>query len=217
MSEEEVLIHQLFDEEKLTDKQKKIIVAAIESFSEKGYAATSTNEIAKKAGVAEGTIFRHYKTKKELLMSIVAPLMAKMIGPFVVNDFNKVLDREYDRVEDFLRATIENRRAVLIKLLPVVKIMLQEIPFQPELREQFLEQIAKKIFDRVSGIIKSYQEKGQLIEMPPESLARLAITNILGYLFTRYVLFPDSPWDDELETERTVQFIMHGLARKESN
>lgn len=217
MSEEEVLIHQLFDEEKLTDKQKKIIVAAIESFSEKGYAATSTNEIAKKAGVAEGTIFRHYKTKKELLMSIVAPLMAKMIGPFVVNDFNKVLDREYDRVEDFLRATIENRRAVLIKLLPVVKIMLQEIPFQPELREQFLEQIAKKIFDRVSGIIKSYQEKGQLIEMPPESLARLAITNILGYLFTRYVLFPDSHWDDELETERTVQFIMHGLARKESN
>ncbi|MFE8697764.1 TetR/AcrR family transcriptional regulator [Cytobacillus sp. FJAT-53684] len=217
MSEEEVLIHQLFDEEKLTDKQKKIIVAAIESFSEKGYAATSTNEIAKKAGVAEGTIFRHYKTKKELLMSIVAPLMAKMIGPFVVNDFNKVLDREYDRVEDFLRATIENRRAVLIKLLPVVKIMLQEIPFQPELREQFLEQIAKKIFDRVSGIIESYQEKGQLIEMPPESLARLAITNILGYLFTRYVLFPDSHWDDELETERTVQFIMHGLARKESN
>lgn len=52
------------DEEGLTEKQKKIIIAAIESFSEKGYAATSTSEIAKKAGVAEGTIFRHYKTKK---------------------------------------------------------------------------------------------------------------------------------------------------------
>src|SRR6478736_5760541 len=99
MSEDEVLLQQLFEEEKLTEKQKKIIIAAIESFSEKGYAATSTNGIAKKAGVAEGTIFRHYKTKKELLVSIVAPLMTKLIGPYIVKDFNKVLDRDFDTVE----------------------------------------------------------------------------------------------------------------------
>lgn len=216
MSEEELMIQQLFDEEKLTDKQKKILVAAIESFSEKGFSATSTSEIAKKAGVAEGTIFRHYKTKKDLLVSIVAPLMTQFVAPFVVNDFNKVLDQQYDRVEDFLRATIENRRAVLIRLLPVVKIMLQEIPFHPELRQQFIDKIAKTIFNRVSQLIKSYQEKGQIIEMPPESVARLAITNILGYLFTRYVLFPENNWDDELETERVIQFIMHGLAKKPS-
>ncbi len=212
MSEEEMILQQLFDEEiGLTDKQKQIIIAAIDSFSEKGYAATSTSEIAKKAGVAEGTIFRHYKTKKDLLMSIVTPLMTKMIAPFIVNDLNKVLDRQYDRVEDFLRDTIENRREVLKKLLPVVKIMMQEIPFQPELRKQFLDQIAKKLFERVSLIIKSFQEKGQLIQMPAESVARLAITSILGHLFTRYVLFPELEWDDELETERTIQFIMHGL------
>jgi AcrR family transcriptional regulator len=215
MSEEEMMLQQLFEDEKFTDKQKKIILAAIDSFSEKGYAATSTSEIAKKAGVAEGTIFRHYKTKKDLLVSIVAPMMAKLIGPFVVNDFNKVLDQQYDRVEDFFRATIENRREVLIKLLPVLKILLQEIPFQPELREQFIDLIAKKIFDRVSSIIEGFQEKGQLIEMPPISLARLAITSVLGFLITRYILFPNFDWDDELETERTVQFIMHGLAKKE--
>src|SRR3954452_23148343 len=118
MIEEEMMIQQLFDEEKLTDKQKKILISAIESFSEKGYASTSTSEIAKKAGVAEGTIFRHYKTKKELLTSIVVPLMTKLIGPLVVKDFYKVLDKKYDRVEDFLRATIENRRDLFIRLLP---------------------------------------------------------------------------------------------------
>ncbi|WML46313.1 TetR/AcrR family transcriptional regulator [Neobacillus sp. PS3-40] len=215
MFEEEMIINQLFEEEKFTDKQKKIILAAIETFSEKGFAATSTSEIAKKAGVAEGTIFRHYKTKKELLISIVAPLMAKLIGPYIVNDFNKVLDHEYDHVEDFLRATIENRRDVLIKFLPVLKIMLQEIPFQPELKEQILEQVAKKIFDRMSILIKGYQEKGQIIEMPTASVARLTITSVLGFLISRYILFPDFEWDDEVETERTVQFIMHGLGKKE--
>jgi AcrR family transcriptional regulator len=213
MSEDELLLERLFDEEKFTDKQKKIIVAAIESFSEKGYAATSTSEIAKKAGVAEGTIFRHYKTKKELLISIVAPLMTKLIGPIIVNDFHKVLDQPYEKAEDFLRATIENRREVIKKLLPVIKIMIQEIPFQPELKEQFLDQIAKKVFDRILIVIKGYQDKGQLIEMPPASIARLTVTSIFGYLFSRYIFFPDSEWDDELETERTVQFILHGIGK----
>lgn len=214
MSEEEILLQQLFDEEKLTDKQKRIILAAIESFSEKGYAATSTSEIAKKAGVAEGTIFRHYKTKKELLVSIVAPLMTTLIGPFIVKDFHKVLDQPYENAEDFLRATIENRREVIKKLLPVIKIMIQEIPFHPELKEQFLEQIAKKTFDRILIVIKDYQDRGQLIEMPSASMARLAATSILGYLISRYILFPDSEWDDELETGLTVQFILHGIGKR---
>lgn len=214
MTEEELMLQQLFDEDKLTDKQKKIIVAAIETFSEKGYAASSTSEIAKKAGVAEGTIFRHYKTKKELLVSIVAPLMTKFIAPLVVKDFNKVLDRDFETVEDFLRATIENRRDLLIRMLPVVKIMFQEIPFQPELREQFLDLVVKNIFNRVEGVIKGYQAKGLLIDMPPESIARLTITNILGFLFSRYILFPQLKWDDELEIERTIQFIMHGIGKK---
>ncbi|TQR10335.1 TetR/AcrR family transcriptional regulator [Psychrobacillus soli] len=214
MSEDEVLLQQLFEDDKLTEKQKKIILAAIESFSEKGYAATSTSEIAKKAGVAEGTIFRHYKTKKELLVSIVAPLMAKLIGPFIVNDFHKVLDHPYEHVEDFLRAAIQNRSDIIKKMLPVIKIMMQEIPFQPELREQFLEQVARKTFDRILLVIKEYQDKGQLIEMPTLSAARLAISSIFGYLISRYIFFPDSEWDDELEIERTVQFIMHGLSQR---
>jgi len=213
--QEEMLIQQLFDEEKLTEKQSKILLAAIESFSEKGYASTSTSEIAKKAGVAEGTIFRHYKTKKDLLMAIVVPIMAKVVGPYIVNDFDKVLNQQYDRVEDFLRATIENRRDVLKKLLPVVKIMLQEIPFQTELREQFIDLVAKNLFGRVSRIIEGYQQKGQIIEMPALSVARLVITSVMGYLFSRYILFPEAPWDDELETERTIQFILHGLGKGE--
>src|SRR5690625_6761270 len=90
-----------------------ILAAATELFAEKGFAATSTSEIARKAGVAEGTIFRHYKTKKELLLSIVGPIMAKFIAPFIIDDFKKVLDQHYEYYEDFLKAVIENRRQFL--------------------------------------------------------------------------------------------------------
>lgn len=201
----------LLDEEEFTPKQKKIIASAIEIFAEKGYAATSTSEIAKKAGVAEGTIFRHYKTKKELLLSIVAPTMAKMIAPHVIKDMEKVLDKDYDSLEDFLRAMIKNREAFLGKNMLLFRILLQELPFHKELQEQFKEHIATKIYTRMERIIEHYQEKGEIIGMPPKTVMRLLISSIFGHLMTRFFILSSDQWDDEEETERTVQFILRGL------
>ena len=48
----------------------KISSAACELFCEKGYSATSTSEIAKRAEVSEGTIFKYFATKKDLLLYI---------------------------------------------------------------------------------------------------------------------------------------------------
>src|SRR5690554_6131964 len=94
------------DEEKMTDKQSRIIQAAIETFSEKGYAGSSTSEIAQKAGVAEGTIFRHYKTKKDLLLSIVAPMIVNIMAPVLMKQFAKIINAPYESFEDFLKSVI---------------------------------------------------------------------------------------------------------------
>jgi AcrR family transcriptional regulator len=215
MSDQDYIEELLTEEDELTEKQKQIIIAAIESFSEKGFAATSTSEIAKKAGVAEGTIFRHYKTKKELLLAIVTPVISRLLAPFVMRDLNKVLDQRYERYEDFLRAMIINRRDFLQKNFPILKILIQEIPFQPELREQLLENVASKIYKRFDELAKHYQEKGQIIEIPTSSVIRFTASTIIGYLFSNYILFPDSHWNEEEEIERTIQFIMHGISVKE--
>jgi AcrR family transcriptional regulator len=55
----------------LTDKKENILKAALELFANEGYNAVSTNAIAKKAGVSEGLIFRHFENKKALLDSIM--------------------------------------------------------------------------------------------------------------------------------------------------
>lgn len=55
----------------MTDKQEKILNAALELFAIQGYAATSTSKIAKKAGVSEGLIFKHYGNKKNLLTELM--------------------------------------------------------------------------------------------------------------------------------------------------
>ena len=46
---------------------QRLIRAALELFSSRGYHDTTTAQIAKKAGVAEGTIYRHFPSKQQLL------------------------------------------------------------------------------------------------------------------------------------------------------
>lgn len=218
MPEHDISFDELLeDADELTEKQKKIIVSAIESFAEKGYSATSTSEIAKKAGVAEGTIFRHYRTKKDLLLAIVAPVMAKFVAPFFIKDLNKVLHQEYEYFEDFLRAMLENRRDFLVKNLPILKILIQEIPFHPELKDLFKEHVALKVYERFEKIVEHYKERGQIIDIPAYSVFRLSFSALFGYLIARYLILPEADWEDEIEAERTIQFILHGLSAEKKN
>ncbi|RTE03580.1 TetR/AcrR family transcriptional regulator [Paenibacillus whitsoniae] len=203
------------EEEKMTDKQIKIVQAAVEIFSEKGFAGSSTSEIAQKAGVAEGTIFRHYKTKKKLLLSIVAPIMAKLVAPFAVKDFTKVLEADYPDVEQFLRAVLRNRFEFARKHVHVLKIFLHEIPFHAELREQFKDTVAPLVLEKAYKAIRHFQAQGQLIELPPPAIMRMVATSMIGFVIFRFLLLAENDWDDELELERTIQFILHGLTPRQ--
>jgi AcrR family transcriptional regulator len=55
----------------MTEKQEKILKAALELFAQEGFKATSTSKVAKRAGVSEGLIFRHYENKEGLLEAII--------------------------------------------------------------------------------------------------------------------------------------------------
>ena len=50
------------------ETKRRILKAALESFREKGLEGTTTKEISKKAGIAEGTLFNYFKTKEDLAL-----------------------------------------------------------------------------------------------------------------------------------------------------
>jgi AcrR family transcriptional regulator len=62
----------------MTDKQSKILEAALQLFATEGYNAVSTNRIAKQAGVSEGLIFRHFGNKQGLLDALVADVEIRL-------------------------------------------------------------------------------------------------------------------------------------------
>ncbi len=83
-------------------KKEIILEAAARLFAQRGYARTSTLILAQEAGVAEGTIFRHFKSKEELFIALVLRLRQKMLQE--VYQYTKMLDGE-NALERLLSAT----------------------------------------------------------------------------------------------------------------
>ena len=71
--------------ERAAERRQAIIEAALDEFIARGFAATRLDDIAKRAGVAKGTIYLHFKDKEsmfeELIRTAIVPLVGRMQGP----------------------------------------------------------------------------------------------------------------------------------------
>src|SRR3954471_8243425 len=71
--------------ERAAERRQAIIEAALDEFIARGFAATRLDDIAKRAGVAKGTIYLHFKDKEsmfeELIRTAIVPLIGRMHKP----------------------------------------------------------------------------------------------------------------------------------------
>jgi len=199
-------------EDGMTEKQISILSAAIELFSEKGYEATATSEIAKKANVAEGTIFRYYKTKKDLLFAIPTTLSKVSLFEIFLDDFNEILNADYEHFETFLRKIVLNRKKFASETAPILKVIIQEIPFHPELRIKILSTVVLPSINKLICLIDKFKKQGEIIDIPSTSIVNLIATSIFGYLFLHYVALPELKQDEE-DLEYLIQYIINGICK----
>ncbi|WP_459479153.1 TetR/AcrR family transcriptional regulator [Clostridium saccharoperbutylacetonicum] len=206
------LINLCNPENSMTERQLNILVSAIELFSEKGYEATSTSEIAKNAKVAEGTIFRYYKTKKDLLFAIPSALSNNSLFEAFLNDFKEILDDDPADFEIFLKKLILNRQKFIRETAPIIKVVIQEIPFHPELRQKILNTALLPSVKRIKIIIDKFKAQGKLIDIPSNSIVNLIATSVFGYLFLHYIALPELPNCEE-DIDYLVHYIMNGISK----
>jgi AcrR family transcriptional regulator len=197
-------------DEGMTEKQISILLSAIELFSEKGYEATSTSEIAKKAKVAEGTIFRYYKTKKDLLFDIPSSLSKSSLFEVFLEDFNELWNDNHKNFEDFLRKLILNRKTFISETMPILKVIIQEIPFHPELRNKILDTVIFPTVNKFLKLVDKFKEQGEIIDIPSISIVKLIGTSIFGYFFLNYIAMP-SIYRNNDDLDFLVQYIMNGI------
>lgn len=183
-----ILQHSWIGEEKLfrelTDKQWKILKAALTVFTEKGYSASTTSEIARVAGVAEGTIFRHFKTKKDILLATLIPLMQNFIGPGVTNSLHDLLlQNESLPIEDVLQLILEDRQKHITALWPLLRIVVIEANYHPELKAVLLNNVIGQVQRSFLAFLQQRQCKGELRDdVDINSMMRSIVGAFAAYL-----------------------------------
>ena len=82
----------------MTTKKERILEAALELFAKQGFAATSTNAIAKKAKVSEGLLFKHFGNKQGLLDALLQEgeeRVAVLASPIIIEENPQEVLRKY--------------------------------------------------------------------------------------------------------------------------
>jgi AcrR family transcriptional regulator len=171
----------------LTEKQWNILKAALVVFTEKGYSAATTSEIARIAGVAEGTIFRHFKTKKDILLATIIPLMQNLVGPASAHSLRELLvENENLPFEEVLFIIMEDRQKHLLKILPLLKVIFVESNFHPELREVLVNGVALPNQEFFLRFIEQRQKNGELRrDIDAWVLTRSLVGAVAFYLFSK--------------------------------
>jgi AcrR family transcriptional regulator len=199
-----------------TEKQEKIVESAIQLFAEKGYANTSTAEIAKASGVSEGTIFKHYGTKDKLLLSVILPFISELFPYMAQELIKKTLPENTTTFEQFLRSLIKDRVEFVTENREVFQIVVKEIVYKDELKKELLPYALANIPPILKKVLEEFKDRGELIDLPTDKILKNLVTFLGGFFVSRFLLIDDFIVSEE-EIEDAIQFLMNGLKNPQNN
>jgi len=116
-------------------RRKQILDAATQVFAEKGFHRATIKDIARVAGIADGTIYTYFASKDEVLLAVLDRLneTTERKQQFVLGD-------EQD-LKVFFRAYLQQRMALLWPNAEVFRAVLPELLVNGELRKRYYEQV----------------------------------------------------------------------------
>lgn len=165
--------------EHLTEKQRLVIESALILFSEKGYKQTSTSDIAKRAGVAEGTVYKQFKNKEALLYAGLVPIIKDNIAPTVAEEFLSELNRA-SNLESFINIFVDNRSKFIYENRMLIKVFFNEAMTSKMFQSVLLEVFNKRLVSHLKPIINKMIRCGEMRDVEAEFFVRSLIAQTIN-------------------------------------
>ncbi|WP_455542029.1 TetR/AcrR family transcriptional regulator [Intestinibacter sp.] len=203
----------ILENKTMTAKCKRILETSIDLFSKNGYANTSTSEIAKIAGVAEGTIFKHFGTKENLLLSSIMPFIFDYVLPEIRMDFEDVEIKDiYPDFKSFIHELIYERFSFMSENYKVAHILLSEVLYREELRVKIVDGLKSNIMDSFDKVLNYFKSQNIIKDVPNGLIVRTILSNIGGYVILKYILNPNGNYDDDKELKYIEKLIVNAFS-----
>jgi AcrR family transcriptional regulator len=163
----------------MKNTKEKIFKAAKELFSQKGYAAVTTKELADAAGVSEVTIFRHFENKRKLFQETIKHYMcAYQFEQWLKDEITYDLEKDLTQIAHYIeRRFCENG--------PLIKMMLKDVMSESN-EETKIEKSEHQMKGELVAYFKEMKNRGY-IDDDPRLLTIFFLTNINGYMMRNYV------------------------------
>ena len=194
------------------ERPQEILEAAFGEFSRNGYATTTLDRIAERAGVTKGTIYVYFENKEHLFISMV-------------QEFTKppqeTLDEMYQTYEgstaDLLRAQfsyiyqhiVEDKRR-----REVVRMLIAEAGRFPKLADRYFDEILKPCLDRLKQAIQRGVDRGEIrnsaiVDSPQVVIAPIALVDLWMMMFENR-----QPLDLKAYFDAHLDLVLNGLLAK---
>jgi AcrR family transcriptional regulator len=132
--------------------------AALDEFIAQGYAATRLDDVAKRAGVAKGTIYLYFKDKQtlfeELVRTAIVPLVARLAAlPPAAGSVRAVLE---NFVASFVKEVVTTRRGAIIRLV------MAEGPRFPDIADFYYREVVSRGLSAMRALIERGIASGEI-------------------------------------------------------
>jgi AcrR family transcriptional regulator len=168
-------------------RRDAILAAALEEFSAHGFEAARLEDVARRAGIAKGTIYLYFNDKEELFQALVRSYISPVVGSL---EHVALIDAPLRMVADqlaelFVREIVETRRKDIIRLI------LSEGPRFPKLAEFYYREVISRALAAVRSVLRRGVERGEvasdvLVRFPQLLIAPGLVAIMWKSLFDRF-------------------------------
>ena len=144
--------------------KRKIFETSMKLFAEKGYDATSIEDITAHVGVAKGTLYYHFTSKEEIFYFLVEE------GIKLMQNSIDIKTSKLNNYIDKLKAIVLIQIKVVVKYENLITILLSQFWGKEERNQRCKEQVYNYI-SKIEDIVKEGIQKGEIKEGNPEAIA----------------------------------------------
>jgi len=187
------------------DKGRRILDAAIEVFAEKGFFNATVAEVARRAGVADGTIYLYYKGKDDLLIRLFEQIMQ------MINEKLESATRDVPKATDRLRAVAAAQAELVVETPAFAEVICVELRQSSKFMKEYENPGFKRYLAFLAEIVEAGQKRGELDpSMDPHRVAR-SFFGALDELHLSWCLARKTRFDLRQASREVTEIFVRGL------
>ncbi|MBO0757383.1 MAG: TetR/AcrR family transcriptional regulator [Bradyrhizobiaceae bacterium] len=172
--------------EKSAARRDAVLAAALDEFSARGFAATRIDDVARRAGVAKGTIYLYFRDKEALFQELVRTMLVPIVGALEAPPPDVPIRALLDAFVDlFVREIYGTKRRAVLRLV------MTEGPRFPKLAEFHYRTVVERAMTAMRALLERAANRGELkhdalLRFPQLVVAPGIVAIIWSGLFDRF-------------------------------